>query len=320
MRKLLLTTSALVAATSLASYAVADVSVSANYEWTYTTASTDDTDTDGDSYNQVTEVTINFSNKTDSGLTVGATWDISAGVTSDEESMFISGGFGRVDLGANDHAADAYAIDESDVISEDATYTPGSSTISTSSSIGLNGDTNKIKYTMPAMGNLTGAVSYQDSGVAGTTDETSIGAQYSMDNLTVGWSRIEAETASGTKDSESTNMGIKAVFGATTVIASAGDHITATEDRENVGFGVKQALDGGMHIAASMVESEDEYDKTAAGLTEKLTASHIEMGYSIAPGLSAFVSYSNYDYENGGNSTSIDDDGTLTKLTIKATF
>merc|ERR1711990_467011 len=99
--------------------------------------------------------------------------------------MSISGGFGRIDLGANDHAADAYAIDESDVISEDASYTPGSATISTSSSIGLNADTNKVKYTMPAMGNLTAAVSYQDSGVAGTTDETSIGAQYSMDNLTV---------------------------------------------------------------------------------------------------------------------------------------
>jgi len=319
MRKLLLTTSALVAATSLASYAVADVSVSANYEWTYTTASTDDTDTDGDSYGQVAEVTINFSNKTDSGLTVGAVWDISASATSDEESMFISGGFGRVDLGANDHAADAYAIDESDVISEDASYTPGSATISTSSSIGLNGDTNKIKYTMPAMGNLTAAVSYQDSGVAGTTDETSVGARYTMDNITLGWSRIEAETASATKDSESTNMGVKAVFGATTVIASAGDHITATEDRENVGFGVKQALDGGMHIAASTFASEDEYDKTS-GVAEKLSASHIEMGYTIAPGLSAYVSYSSYDYENGGNSTSIDDDGTLTKLTIKATF
>ena len=319
MRKLLLTTSALVAATSLASYAVADVSVSANYEWTYTTASTDDTDTDGDSYGQVAEVTINFSNKTDSGLTVGAVWDVSAGAASDEESMFISGGFGRVDLGANDHAADAFAIDESDVISEDASYTPGSATISTSSSIGLNGDTNKIKYTMPAMGNLTAAVSYQDSGVAGTTDETSVGARYTMDNITLGWSRIEAETASATKDSESTNMGVKAVFGATTVIASAGDHITATEDRENVGFGIKQALDGGMHIAASTFESEDEYDK-ASGVAEKLAASHIEMGYSIAPGLSAYVSYSSYDYENGGNSTSIDDDGTLTKLTIKATF
>ena len=319
MRKLLLTTSALVAATSLASYAVADVSVSANYEWSYTTASTDDTDTDGDSYGQVAEVTINFSNKTDSGLTVGAVWDVSAGAASDEESLFISGGFGRIDLGANDHAGDAYAIDESDVISEDASYTPGSATISTSSSVGLNGDTNKIKYTMPAMGNLTGAVSYQDSGVAGTTDEVSFGARYSMDNITLGYARIEAETASGTKDSESNNYGVSATFGATTVVASAGDHVTEDEDRENIGFGIKQALDGGMHVAFSTFGSEDAADR-ASNLDEKLTASHAELGYSIAPGLSAFLSYSNFEYENGGNSTSIDDDGTLTKLTIKATF
>ncbi len=318
MRKLLLTTSALVAATGLASYAVADVSMSGNFEWTYQTASTDDTDTDGDSYGQATDITISFSNKTDSGLVIGGLYDLTGNTNAiDEVSFSITGGFGRLDLGQNDHAGEAYDISETDVISEDATYTPGSSTISTSSEVGLNGDTNKVKYTLPAMGNLKAAVSYQDSGVAGTTDETSFGASYSFDNITVGYARIEAEAA--TRDSESTAYGAKGTFGATTVAAGFSDQVQNGEDRETSGIGIKQALDGGMHVAFSMVESEDATDK-AGSLVEKLSATHAEVGYTIAPGLSAFVSYNSYDYENGGNTTSIDDDGTLTKLTIKATF
>ena len=124
---------------------------------------------------------------------------------------------------------------------------------------------------MPAMGNLTGAISYQDSGVtAGTTDEVSFGARYSMDNITVGYARIEAETASlEQKDSESNNYGITATFGATTIVASAGDQTQEGEDRENIGFGIKQALDGGMHFAVSTFESEDAAD-TASNLDEKL--------------------------------------------------
>ena len=319
MRKLLLTTSALVAATSLASYAVADVSITGNFEWTYTTASTDDTDTDGDSYGQGTDITVSFSNKTDSGLTVGGHWDLTGNTADvDEVSLSIAGGFGRVDLGANDHAGEAYDISESDVISEDATYTPGSSTISTSSDVGLNGDTNKIKYTLPAMGNLTAAVSYQDSGQAGTADETSFGARYVFDNITFGYARIEKEAA-GTRDSESTSYGATGTFGATTIAVGTSDQVENGEDRENSGIGIKQALDGGMHIAVSMFESEDSTDKTGS-LSEKLSATHAEIGYTIAPGLSAFVSYNSYDYENGSNSTALDDDGTLTKLTIKATF
>ena len=150
------------------------------------------------------------------------------------------------------------------------------------------------------------------SGVAGTTDEVSFGARYSMDNIT-GYT-IEAETASGTKDSESNNYGVSAIW--CNYCCSSADHVMKAKIEKILVL--LQALDG-MHVAFSTFESEDSADR-ASNLDEKLTASHAELGYSIAPGLSAFLSYSNFEYENGGNSTSIDDDGTLTKLTIKATF
>ena len=71
MRKLLLTSSALVAAASISSYAVADVSVTGAFEWKYKQQAADQTTKDGDDFGTDNEIVISFSNKTDSGLTIG---------------------------------------------------------------------------------------------------------------------------------------------------------------------------------------------------------------------------------------------------------
>ena len=78
MRKLLLTSSALVAAASISSYAVADVSVTGGFEWKYTQQAADQTSKDGDSFHTDNEVVIKFTNKTDSGLTLTGVYDIDA--------------------------------------------------------------------------------------------------------------------------------------------------------------------------------------------------------------------------------------------------
>ena len=90
MRKLLLTSSALVAAASISSYAVADVSVSGEFEWAYKSTSSGVNTTDGDSFVQDNEIVISFSNKTDSGLTVGGKVELdveTAGTKGDEEPV-----------------------------------------------------------------------------------------------------------------------------------------------------------------------------------------------------------------------------------------
>ena len=70
MRKLLLTSSALVAAASISSYAVADVSVTGSFEWKYTQQAADISTKDGNDMLTDNEIVISFSNKTDNGLTV----------------------------------------------------------------------------------------------------------------------------------------------------------------------------------------------------------------------------------------------------------
>ena len=72
MRKLLLGTTALAAAATLsANVAVADVSISGYYEWKYQSTSSDITANDGTTFSSDSEIKFSFTNKTDSGLTLG---------------------------------------------------------------------------------------------------------------------------------------------------------------------------------------------------------------------------------------------------------
>ena len=79
MRKLLLTSSALSCCCKYSSYAVADVSVTGAFDWKYKfNISSNVTASDGDAMGQDNEVVISFSNKTDSGLTIGGRFDMDA--------------------------------------------------------------------------------------------------------------------------------------------------------------------------------------------------------------------------------------------------
>ncbi len=81
-------------------------------------------------------------------------------------------------------------------------------------------------------------------------------------------------------------------------------------------------MGGGMYIAATTMEAEDDHaDATSSGEKEKYTSNIAEVGYTIAPGLNAVVTYVDYEYKDGGTTaSSTDDSGQITKFTIKASF
>ena len=106
-----------------------------------------------------------------------------------------------------------------------------------------------------------------------------------------------------------------------TLIASSGTkEIASNEDIEGNGFGIKYDMGGGMTIAAATVEVTDEQDKDGAE-EEKYTANIGEIVYTVAPGLKAKVTYTDYEYKNGGETKAAgDDSGQITNLTISASF
>jgi hypothetical protein len=293
MRKLLLTSSALVAAASISSYAVADVSVTGGFEWKYTQQAADVTSKDGDSFHTDNEVVIKFTNKTDTGLTVSGKVELDVDTTNpggggttvnDESVLSISGGFGTFRLGQEDPIDETFGIDEQDLIDEEGNGLGTSATLGNTSNLGLAGDANKIAYVTPNMGGFQAGYSIADSGDNETTDTNAIGASYTMPigggSMVVKYNQA---TKDGSTDTDTTNMGVQLNLGAMTLIASSGTkEIASDEDIEGNGFGIKYDMGGGMTVAAATVEVTDETDKSGTE-EEKYTANIGEVVYTVAP-------------------------------------
>jgi hypothetical protein len=330
MRKLLLSSSALVAAASISSYAVADVSVTGAFEWTYSSTSSNLAATDGDAQGIDNELTIKFTNKTDSGLTITGVYDMDADAgTRDETWMSVAGGFGSIKLGIDVGANDDFGIGEHDLIDEDLSVVMGSSSIVTNSGESGAADTNKINYTTPSMGGFRAGYSIYDSGTAdAATDQIAMGAEYTMPMA--GGSmmiRYNKQTTDGTTatETEGSNYGVKVTMGAFSAIASRGESTIGsgagqTDDRIADGIGIKYDLGGGMTIAATTMKAED--DKDVSGTqNEEYSANLAEVVYTVAPGLKAKVTYLDYDYKKGGETAAASNDsGSKTQLTLSASF
>ena len=327
MRKLLLGTTALAAAATLSTNAaLADVSIAGSYEFTYLSRSSQIASLDGTSMGHGdTDMVVTFSNKTDSGLDLSFRYDIGAitssdqALTGDEASLSISGGFGKIVLGTDDDASDAYELDEMDLVGEEPTSTHASHSISQTSGVSST-DAMKIAYHLPAMGGLTSGISFADSGAAGGSDKTTYGLRYGLSaggaDVTIGYAANSTEAAA--VDIDESNMAVKVVSGDISLILAKGKYEASDEDRDNTGVSVSFAMPNGMKLGAYTFKSEDDLD-----VGEKFTRTGAEVEYSIASGLTAYVNIDDYDYEvtaANHEATPTADNGTLTQLTIQATF
>ena len=347
MRKLLLGTTALAAAASLsANVAVADVSISGYYEWKYQSTSSDIAANDGTTFGNDSEIKFSFSNKTDSGLTLGLVTEMTADADDtviDEASMSISGGFGKLVLGGNDGVGDNYGVASTDLPAEEiyaGVGTDNDMVLVNGAISNLAGDSNKISYHLPAMGGLTAGASFTNSGAAGSTDTTEFGAKYSMSAggaaITIGAGTATTEGAS--QDTDAQVMGIKVSSGNITaavsqstyeaagtaaVAAVAGSSIanfvaavpaTDASDEESIGAAVSFAVNDSTTITVHTAETDD------AVTTESYSNSGIEIAYTVAPGLKATINVEDYDYKAGNSANNTDNAGTASKFTINASF
>jgi len=324
MRKLLLGTTAIAAAATLtANAALADVSISGAYEFYYQSRSSNQGNTvDGTSTDTDSEIKVTFSNQTDSGLSLSFVSELGTdeGDTPDEASLSISGGFGKLVLGENDGVGDNYGIAATDLIAEEAQATGVDSLTLTKADIaGLGADNPKIAYHLPAMGGLTAGLSHTNSGPAGASDTTQYGAQYAMSAggaaITLGGATGTTEVSNAT-DIDSQNMGVKIVSGATSVIISQAKYEAANTDETATGAAISFKVSDAMTIGAHTTEVDDDTSN------EEYTNSGAEIQYTIASGLTAVVGVEDYDYKigTGAGAGTTADSGTVSRLTIKASF
>lgn len=326
MRKYLLSTSAIAGISLMSSVAMADVTISGSFEWGYDDADSNVASNDGTSTGSTNEVNIDFTEKTDSGLTITYNTDLdtdSGGI--DDNSLTIAGGFGSITLGETDGASDLYDMNPLGLVQEEssgdllgASGTTGN--VLTSTAGGLDGNGDKITYKLPAMGNLTAGVSFQNGGIAGGTDTQSFGFNYAMEAggnaITLQYSSANQEAA--TQDSDSTSMGVQVVTaGGITFAVAQSTSEAVGEDLSAQAAGISYTLANGLTLNAGTVHSEDDIDTG-----EEYNMSTYEAVYTIASGLTAVVTISDFDYEEGtANNAGKDDiNGTTTSLHIKASF
>lgn len=334
MRKVLLATSALVAAGAVSS-ASADVSVSAYYEFGYSSISDNITSTvrtDPDGTFTDSEVHFKFDTTSDSGLNFGAVFE-TEGTTSasgtDEASMYIStADMGKLTLGENDEASDSFQ-----------TWLPGGRNMATgadaagakaadNSSVGNGlsqyandaqfGDTTRATYMSPSLGGLTLGVSYaQVSGSTGDNADTSMGLAYSTEMMGTAVTfkastRSDGESGDGSKDA--TAYGVSASQGDLSLAASTVSNETkGTHKSTTTGYGIGYTVNDKLSVAANLVNSSDDTSKN------ELTTTSIGASYTIAPGLNFAIAFNSSEYdEDGGSSNDMTTDEI--RASIQANF
>lgn len=326
MRKLLLSTTALAAAATLTTNAAlaADVSVTGYYEFAYSSTSSNIAASDGTSFGTDSEIKFSFSEKTDNGLDLNMTVEMPSDGTDSavqESSLTIAGGFGKLKLGQDDGASDNYGIDAEDVVGEEIQAYASSDglTLNDTDVHSSDGDTTKISYHIPPVGGLTAGVSFTDGGTddsSATQDITGFGAQYAMDaggaSITLGAATMTQDTTTA-QDTDSSNYGVKIQSGGLTFILATAEYEAVGADEESTGAGAKMAISDSLSAAVFSYKVED--DVTA----EEYTNSGVEIAYTVASGLTAYINVEDYEFKAGtGGGTA--DAGTASKFTIKASF
>jgi len=331
MRKLLLGTTALAAAASLStSIALADVSISGGYEFTYSSQDSGiaSSGSSFDSFSDDSDVKFSFTNKTDSGLTVGMFVALDGGA-EDETALSISGGFGKVTLGSDDGIGDQLTRTAHDLVGPDALNDGGGAVKGSGNLADDNADlitdindANAITYQLPTMGGLTIGASYLDagSGTGDNADMTVVAGKYSFESgavkgtLHYGVNSIGGATA-GAGSKNSSSMAIDITSGSfRAVMAKAESDVTTAITTEVTDYGIQYNVGNGLTLAAVGTQIQE----NTGGETSDVTT--VSAKYNIASGLDAYLTYHDYDYEDGTSGTSADDDGSWTHVTIKASF
>lgn len=261
----------------------------------------------------------------DNGIQVGAHIELEAETSSDqidEQFLYISGGFGRFEIGKNDSVADSMSITApavGPVGVNDGDMTSWVSGVSLIDTVPSSGDQNRVTYFTPSFGGFQAGVSYADQATTnGTFDATtsttgtvtSVGG-YSDDTAGSNMNIVSAAIAySGDFDGFSLSVsaegenrgegnwygiGANVGFGAFTVGSSWG-HVeddygisdSATSDRggdiDAYDFGVAYAMDAAS-VSLSYAYQDDGRNTSTRNPTET-QAIDLGLRYALGAGVS----------------------------------
>jgi len=322
MRKILLTTTALVALGGVSAASAIEISGGYTFDYNDTTNSGDagTSDASNASGTQMgSDANIDFSGATttDAGLTFGGMVRIATDQTNDntdtqtvaveDQGIYVSGDFGYVMMGATDGIVDGMDnFMTSGSIVEAGVATASDANVNNSSNVLDNEAVGKIGYRSNNINGFQFGVSFEDAGDnASENDNLSswIVTYDVMGMATVGYAQAKSNDASNAgADSTFKQYGINTTF--------AGAEI-------QVGFGSEEIMGAGGQAATSKVDTRDfavQYgindaasvyfvdviseEKTGTAVGDKLSGNTIGLSYTVAPGVSALVEHNDTDFKD----------------------
>jgi len=340
MRKVLLTSTALVALGGVSAASAIDVSGGYSFDYRDTSntgANADAANVSGDTFGSDGNIDFSGSTTTDSGLTIGGMVRLETNNTTartaaiEDQGAYISGDFGYIMLGQTDGIVDGM---DNFMTSGDVQEVGNATTASAALTAPLRGTSNvtdneatgKIGYRSNEISGFQFGISHEDAGSAATNnnDLTSWIVTYDLGVAKIGYAAAKIKNASntGADTSEShygastsfAGVGLNVGFGSAKVAGAAGTANTSKID--TVDFEVTYDVNDAASVYLTSVKSEE---KTGTDAGDKLSGQSYGLSYTIAPGASVLIEYTDSDYTDASASTG-GDGRTTTAVSLNVSF
>jgi hypothetical protein len=319
MRKILLTTTALVALGGVSAASALDISGS--YEFTYTNADDGTADTGGannTSFGNDALVKFSGSQTSDAGLTFGGSYSINGSAAVEDMGLTITGDFGTVMAGQTDGRVDA-----NDNFMNFATYvetghgTGNSTMLNGGAAMSDNATQGKVGYSSPNISGFQLHLSMEDAGTASKADNFATLLTYETGGLKVGFGTMESPEALATgADTSQTNWGFGYTYGDINVRYSIGTDITSgagggadTSKVSTIDYGAHYSGIEGVGLYISIVKSEEKL-AASSNTDDQLDSTAVGLEYAVAPGVSLLLEQTASDYADatsgGTNNDTLD--------------
>jgi len=333
MRKVLLTTTALVALGGVSAASAIDISGSYGVEYyseSNTGGSADAADVSGDTFNQDGLIVFSGSSTADSGLTFGGRMTLNHAGAIEDQQMTISGDFGSIMAGAQDGMVDGMdGFMQGSAMVENASSTVNGTAaavnLKTTSMVADNPGTVKVGFQSNVISGFQLGYSYEDAGSDATSnnDVSAWIVTYDLGVAKLGYanSTTGSTTANGAKLDQS-QVGIGTSLAGVTIAASWGSAKQAgangnadTSKIDTRDVGVSYSVDDSTGIYAAFIDSEE---KTGTNAGDKMTSSTFGLTYTVAPGVSTVFETASSDYTDAtaGSANSDGNSNTTAKIVV----
>jgi len=345
MRKVLLTTTALVAFGGVSTASALDVSGSYSFDYRDTSntgASADAANVSGNTLGSDGLVKVSGEQTTDAGLTIGGFIAMETNSTTgnqavsvEDQGAYISGDFGYILMGQTDGIVDTMDnFMTSGNIQEVGNGTAQSTSTTSGQTVNLNGSSNtsdtegqaKIGYRSNVISGFQFGIGHGDAGSGATAnnDNTSWIVTYDLGVAKIGYAGAKIKNASNTgadvtqthygASTSFAGVGINVGFGTDKTAGAAGTADTSKVDTQDL------ELTYSIDAASLYVTTVKSEKKTGDNAGDKLSGASYGLSYTIAPGASLLVEYATTDYTDptsGGTNT---DGRTSTAVSLNVSF